>query len=438
MAVYKISGNKELFGTVEISAAKNAVLPVIFCSILTSECLVIENVPLISDVICALEIISELGGSYDWAGDTLKICGGTMHASRITEPAERMRASILCLGPMLARFGSVQLALPGGCRIGARPVDLHIKGLSAMGAEIKIEQGILKASADGLKGGEICLDFPSVGATENLIMASCLADGETVIVNAAQEPEVCDLARLLIKMGADIRGAGEDTLYIKGTAGLHGTRHTPIPDRIEAGTFMTCAAACGGEVRLKRLCPAHLKAVSSKLVECGAIITELEDELIIRREGELKAADVRSLPYPGFPTDLQSQFAALACSAKGTSVIVDTVFEGRNNHVPELLRMGADIMQQEQATIVRGGGLLGGAAVNAPDLRAGAALIIAGLSAKEGAIVEDCGHIDRGYYRLCEKLKAIGAEIERLEEGEQGSSKQGRGGVGGRRPPGRA
>ena len=414
MAVYKISGNKELFGTVEISAAKNAVLPVIFSSILTGEALIIENVPLISDVMCALEIIGELGGSYEWSGDTLKLYGGTMHAARIMEAAKKMRASVLCLGPMLARFGSAQLALPGGCRIGARPVDLHIKGLNVLGAEMKIEQGILKAYAKGLKGGEICLDFPSVGATENLMMAACLAEGETMIVNAAQEPEVCDLARLLIKMGADIRGAGEDTLYIKGRPDLHGARHTPIPDRIEAGTFMMCAAACGGEVRLKRLCPPHLKAVSSKLMECGAIITELEDEIVIKREGELNAADVRSLPYPGFPTDLQSQFAALACSASGTSVIVDTVFEGRSNHVPELLRMGADIMQQEQATIVRGGRLLGGASVNAPDLRAGAALIIAGLSAREGAVVEDCGHIDRGYYKLCEKLRALGAGIERL------------------------
>ena len=230
---------------------------------------------------------------------------------------------------------------------------------------------------------------------------------------------MCDLARLLIKMGADIRGAGEDTLYIKGQNSLHGAQHRPIPDRIEAGTFMICAAACGGEVRLKKLCPAHLKAVSSKLMECGASITEWEDELIVKRNGKLEAADVRSLPYPGFPT-LQSQFAALACSAQGTSVIVDTVFEGRSNHVPELLRMGADIMQQEQATIVRGGGLLGGAAVNAPDLRAGAALIIAGLSAKEGAIVQDLGHIDRGYSTaLAVGLNAeevlTGADIERMD-----------------------
>lgn len=415
MAVYRISGNKELFGTVEISAAKNAVLPVIFASILTAENVIIDNVPLISDVLCALEIINELGGICQWTGDSVRICGESMHAGCIMERAQKMRASVLCLGPMLARFGSAQLALPGGCRIGARPVDLHIKGLNILGADIKIEHGILKASASRLKGGEICLDFPSVGATENLMMAASLAEGETMIVNAAQEPEVCDLARLLIKMGADIRGAGEDTLYIKGRNSLHGAQHRPIPDRIEAGTFMICAAACGGEVRLKKLCPAHLKAVSSKLMECGASITEWEDELIVKRNGKLEAADVRSLPYPGFPTDLQSQFAALACSAQGTSVIVDTVFEGRSNHVPELLRMGADIMQQEQATIVRGGGLLGGAAVNAPDLRAGAALIIAGLSAKEGAIVQDLGHIDRGYYRLCEKLRFLGADIERMD-----------------------
>ena len=203
-------------------------LPVIFYSILTGEALIIENVPLISDVMCALEIIGELGGSYEWSGDTLKLYGGTMHAARIMEAAKKMRASVLCLGPMLARFGSAQLALPGGCRIGARPVDLHIKGLNVLGAEIKIEQGILKAYAKGLKGGEICLDFPSVGATENLMMAACLAEGETMIVNAAQEPEVCDLARLLIKMGADIRGAGEDTLYIKGWPDLHGARHTHL------------------------------------------------------------------------------------------------------------------------------------------------------------------------------------------------------------------
>lgn len=416
MAVYKISGKKELFGTVEISAAKNAVLPVIFSSILTGERIIINNLPLISDVICALDIISELGGTYELNGDVLSICAGTMRAARILEPAKKMRASILCLGPMLARFGNAELAMPGGCRIGARPVDLHIKGFSIMGADIKIEQGILKASADKLTGGEICLDFPSVGATENLMMAACLAQGETVVVNAAQEPEVCDLARMLIKMGADIKGAGEDTVYIKGVSCLHGAEHTPIPDRIEAGTFMTAAAACGGEVRLKNICPAHLKAVGSKLMECGVIITESEDELLVKREGGLNAADIRSLPYPGFPTDLQSQFAALACSAKGTSVIVDTVFEGRSNHVPELLRMGADIMQQEQATIVRGGQLIGGAAVSAPDLRAGAALVIAGLSAKEGAVIEDCGHIDRGYYKLCEKLKALGADIERTDK----------------------
>lgn len=413
MEVYKVKHVKELNGTVEVSKAKNAVLPILFATLLTEEPVTIKNVPMLTDVQCALDIIRDLGGEVsinnnDVTIQNLKISSSIKDYSGI----QKMRASILSAGPLLARVGKIDIIQPGGCSIGVRPIDLHLKGFKELGAKVKLEHGSIKASAGHLTGSEIYLDFPSVGATENIMLAATLAKGETIIRNAAQEPEIVDLANFLISMGASIKGAGEENIVINGVSRLHGTTYTPIADRIEAGSYLTACAICGGEITVTGVIPEHLKAVSIKLMECGADITEFADTIKIRSKGSIKSTDIRSMPYPGFPSDMQSQFSALMTVASGNSVIVDTVFEGRNKHVPELMRMGANIRQEDRTTIITGVKALDGTIVTVPDLRAGAALIIAAMRANGISYVEDAGHIRRGYYMLPEKLNALGASIQ--------------------------
>jgi len=415
MCIYKIEGGIPLQGQVEISCAKNAVLPMIFASLLTTEEVKIKNVPLLSDVQTSLQILQLLGGEYT-SGAELCLHNRTLRTSQAPYEAVRsMRASILAMGPLLARMGNVSIALPGGCAIGARPVDLHLKGLTALGADIQLEHGTLQARAKTLHGSQIYLDFPSVGATENIMMAAVLAQGETILNNAAAEPEVEDLANFLCAMGARICGQGSDTIIIEGVNTLHSVQYQPIADRIEAGTFLAAAAACGGDVTLTHINPEHIRAAIAKLTECGAALSETTNSVRIQAAGRPRKIDIKSLPYPGFPTDLQAQFCALASVANGASVIVETVFEQRYNHIAELVRMGADIKIDERTAIINGVEILSGTHVCAPDLRGGAALVIAGLCANGTTELRDEGHLQRGYDHIESKLTQLGAKISLTE-----------------------
>ena len=327
-----------------------------------------------------------------------------------------MRASFLIMGPLLAKYGTAKIPLPGGCPIGTRPVDLHLKGFMALGAEVEIGHGFVKAKAEnGLIGKDIYLDFPSVGATENIMMAATLAKGETVIENAATEPEIVDLAAFLKKMGAKISGAGTDTVKITGVNSLHGARHTIIPDRIEAGTFMTAAAITGGEVNIKNVVPEHVKGISAKLKEMGVDVTENKDSILVAGKKGISPTDIKTMPYPGFPTDMQAQFTSLMSTIKGTSIVTETVFENRFIYTPHLIRMGANIKLDGRTAVVEGGKKLKGASVNATDLRAGAALVLAGLAAQGETEVADIEHIERGYVNFEKKLQKLGANIEKME-----------------------
>ncbi len=419
MSRFIISEGVPLKGNVRISGAKNSVLPIIAASLLADGQSIIDEVPYLNDVKIMCELVESLGACVELSGKDglLKINAGCIeNATAPYELVNKLRASFLVMGPLLAKTGNARISLPGGCAIGSRPVDLHLKGFAAMGATINQGHGYIEARVDGkLKGSKIYLDFPSVGATENIMMAAALADGQTLIENAAIEPEIVDLATYLTSMGADIKGAGTDTIKINGVPDLKPANHSVIPDRIEAGTFMVAAAITGGDVLIENVVPDHLKPVSAKLREAGVEISEDLTSIHIKA-AELKAVDIKTHPYPGFPTDMQSQMTSLMSRAKGTSMVIETIFENRFMHVCELKRMGANIRIEGRSAIIEGCCKLTGAQVKATDLRAGAALVLAGLAAEGTTEITDIDHIERGYVSIDEKLKALGAKIERVDE----------------------
>ncbi|ALU91178.1 UDP-N-acetylglucosamine 1-carboxyvinyltransferase protein [Herbaspirillum rubrisubalbicans M1] len=411
-----IRGGQRLSGDLTISGAKNAALPILCAGLLTDGDLVLSNVPHLQDVITITRLMKQMGLRVRENGEHLVLNGNDITRPEAPyELVKTMRASILVLGPLLARFGQAKVSLPGGCAIGSRPVDQHIKGLQAMGAEIHIEAGYIHARAKRLKGARIVTDMITVTGTENLLMAAALAEGETVLENAAREPEVGDLANLLVKMGAKIEGIGTDRLVIQGVDKLHGAEHEVIADRIETGTFLCAVAATGGDVTLHRTRAGLLDAALDKLREAGAILTSGEDWIRIQMARRPKAVSFRTTEYPGFPTDMQAQFMALNCLAEGTSHVTETIFENRFMHVQELNRLGAAIDVEGNTAIVTGVEKFLGAPVMATDLRASASLVIAGLAAQGETVVERIYHLDRGYDRMEAKLSAIGADIERIK-----------------------
>lgn len=417
MAKLIIEDRCALKGTVKVHCAKNAILPIMAASLLTGDKCVLKEVPYLDDVEIMEEVVRSIGAEVERMNGRLTVSAADIKNFEADyELIRKMRASFLIMGPMLARIGKVKISLPGGCAIGTRPIDLHLKGFSAMGANITLGHGYIEAYADQLKGDTIYLDFPSVGATENLMMAACLAQGLTVIENAAEEPEIVDLANFLNKMGACIKGAGTDTVRIEGVKELKGTTHIAIPDRIEAGTFMVAAAATGGDVVIDGVVTEHLKPVTAKLKEMGAEVTEHERSIRVKAAERLNPVDIKTMPYPGFPTDMQSQMMSSMCTAKGTSIATETVFENRFMHINELKLMGAKIKVDGRSAIIEGCDRLSGAKVKATDLRAGAALAIAGLCAEGRTEISDIYHIDRGYIKIEEKLQKLGAPIRRVEE----------------------
>jgi len=411
-----IEGGRPLKGTVKISSAKNAVLPVIAASLLTeSEC-IIEDAPELEDVKVMTEVLNSLGAKALREGDSIKISAGTIDSFEAPyDLVRKMRASFLVMGPLLARKGRARISMPGGCAIGSRPIDLHLKGFAALGANIELGHGFVEAKCDKLKAATIYLDFPSVGATENIMMAAALAEGQTTIGNAAKEPEIIDVANFLNSMGAKIRGAGTDIIKIEGVKELSGISYTVIPDRIETGTYLVAGAITGGNVLLENVVPEHLKPVIAKLIECGADITEEPEGLRVIGCERPVASDVKTMPYPGFPTDMQAQIMAFLSKACGTSMVIETVFENRYMHVEELKRMGAKIKIEGRSAVVEGVEKLSGAPVKATDLRAGAALILAGLAAEGTTKVMHTYHIDRGYVDIVGKLKNLGANIKKVD-----------------------
>ncbi|MCG0275440.1 MAG: UDP-N-acetylglucosamine 1-carboxyvinyltransferase [Thermosediminibacteraceae bacterium] len=416
MASFIIEGGVQLKGTVRASSAKNAVLPVMAASLLAeSEC-IIDDVPELEDAKVMREVLSALGAKCERKERALKINPANVNAIEAPyELVRKMRASFLVMGPLLAKFGRAKISLPGGCAIGSRPIDLHLKGFSALGAEIELGHGFVEAKCEKLKGNVIYLDFPSVGATENIMMAAVMAEGQTVIENAAKEPEIVDLANFLNSMGAHIRGAGTDVIKIEGVKSLKGISYTVIPDRIEAGTYLIAGAITCGDVLVENVVAEHIKPLIAKLVECGVEITECEDGIRVVGKGRPNAVDVKTMPYPGFPTDMQAQMMAYLSLCTGTSVIIETVFENRFMHVEELKRMGAKIRIEGRSAIIEGVEKLYGAPVKATDLRAGAALILAGLAAEGTTEVMNAHHVDRGYERIVEKLQGLGAKIRRAD-----------------------
>lgn len=422
MEAFKVIGGKPLRGEVTISGAKNAALPILMSALLSKTPVVFSNVPQLNDILTTVKLLGQLGAKTQWLSENrLKI-----DASNITQCCapydlvKTMRASILVLGPLLARMGHAEVSLPGGCAIGARPVNLHIQGLKAMAADIDVENGYIVANKKGrLVGANIFMDIVSVTGTENLMMAAALADGTTVIENAAREPEIVDLARCLISMGAKITGAGTDTLTIEGVSELHGSEYSVMPDRIETGTFLVAAAVTQGTVKCLNTDPRALEAVLSKLTEAGAKITTGansagEEWIELSMSQKPKAVNVKTAPHPAFPTDMQAQFMTMNVLAEGTATVIETIFENRFMHVPELQRMGADIALEGNTAIVKGVDSLTGAQVMATDLRASASLVIAGLVAKTPTQVDRIYHIDRGYLKIEDKLQALGADITRI------------------------
>lgn len=412
-----IQGGRRLSGTVKISGAKNAVLPVIAASLLASTPSVIEEIPDLDDVKTITEVLQYLGLNTRREPGRLFIDStGIKSCEASYELVRKMRASFLVMGPLLSRFQEARISQPGGCAIGTRPIDLHLKGFEALGAEIIQGHGFIEARAPkGLQGAKIYLDFPSVGATENIMMAASLANGRTIIENAAQEPEIVDLANYLNAMGANVRGAGTNAIRIEGVKNLTGTTYAVIPDRIEAGTYMVAAAITGGDVLLKNVLFEHLKPLVAKLKEAGVAIEQDVDQMRVTASGGLRAVDIKTLPYPGFPTDMQAQFMALMSVADGSSVVSETVFENRFMHVDELKRMGATIRVDGRIAMLDGVKRLTGCPVTATDLRAGAALVLAGLTAEGQTEIGSVYHIDRGYDRIVDKLQGLGADISRRE-----------------------
>lgn len=403
---------KHLSGSVDIHGAKNSALPIIAATLLTDKKCILNSVPDLSDVENMLQILNSLGYKYIINGSSYTIIPEKITSLKTDyEQTNKLRASFLISGPLLAKYGQVQISYPGGCQIGSRPVDLHLKGFECLGAKIEKKHGYIDISCDKLKGSKIYLDFPSVGATENLIMAASLANGQTIIENCAVEPEIVDLASFINSMGGDVSGAGTDTIKINGVKKLIGCEHTVIPDRIEAGTYMVAAAITKGNIKINNIIVDHLRPVCAKLKEIGAEIKENNSSIEIMCDKALKPTDIKTLPYPGFPTDMQAQFTSLFSSIKGTSIVTETIFENRFQHICELKRMGANIKIDGRCAVIEGA-KLSGAKVCATDLRAGAALVLAGLNADGETEIEHSELITRGYYNFCENLNSLGADIK--------------------------
>ena len=410
-----ITGGRPLSGEVAISGAKNAALPILCAALLSDEPLVLTNVPRLNDIGTMLKLLAQMGVKVEREGNTV-----TLDAKDLDNPlapyelVKTMRAAVLVLGPLMSRIGHAKVSLPGGCAIGARPVDQHIKGLQAMGAEIHVEHGYIDAKGGKLRGARIFTDMVTVTGTENLMMAACLAEGETVIENAAREPEIVDLANCLVSMGAQISGAGTDVIRIRGVARLRGATHRIMPDRIETGTYLCAAAVTGGNIRLTGTTTNYIDAVVDKLMDAGCDVGSERDAITLKAPSRLKAVSLRTAPYPAFPTDMQAQFMALNVVAEGTAIIRETIFENRFMHAVELIRLGANIKIDGNTAVVTGVDKLQGATVMATDLRASASLIIAGLVAEGETLVDRIYHLDRGYEQLEEKLGALGATVKRV------------------------
>ncbi|MDD6995987.1 MAG: UDP-N-acetylglucosamine 1-carboxyvinyltransferase [Candidatus Borkfalkiaceae bacterium] len=417
MDKFIVQGGLKLFGAAEIQAAKNAVLPLLAASVLTDEKVILHNVPSISDVENMLHILSELGCVITRAQGSVIIDGKNAVSHELPASLTReLRSSVFMLGSVLTRFHRAKISYPGGCDIGLRPIDLHLSGLKRLGVTIIEENGYVICSADKIRGADILLDFPSVGATENIMLAAVKAEGETVIRNAAKEPEIADLQNFLLSMGAKVKGAGSGTVIIEGVKALHGVEYTPIRDRIEAGTFLIAAACCGGEIETRGVTEENIAALLHKLRENGCKITVKGDKIRLQSSGRLKSASlVQTLPFPGFPTDLQAQYTALSATARGTTVVEENLFETRYKYAGELKKMGADVTVRGRTAVIRGVDKLHGASVTASDLRGGAALVIAALNAEGESNVFDLSHIDRGYALFSEKLSGLGARIRRVK-----------------------
>lgn len=417
MEEYIIKGGKPLVGEVTIGGAKNAALGILAAAIMTDETVTIDNLPDVRDINVLLQAMEGIGAHIERVDrHVVRINGSNIGSVNIDyEYIRKIRASYYLLGALLGKYKKSQVALPGGCNIGSRPIDQHIKGFKALGATVQVDQGMIDAKADKLTGNHIYLDVVSVGATINIMLASCMAEGKTIIENAAKEPHIVDVANFLNSMGASIKGAGTDVIRIKGTDSLHGSEYSIVPDQIEAGTFMVAAAATKGDVLLKNVIPKHLEAITAKLVEIGAEVEEFDDAVRVIAKKRLGSTHVKTLPYPGFPTDMQPQIATLLALSEGTSIVTESIFENRFKYVDELARMGASITVEGNTAIIDGIGEFKGAIVSAPDLRAGAALVTAGLVADGFTYVDQIQYIQRGYECFEEKLRGLGASIERVD-----------------------
>ena len=421
MEQFIMKGGNPLVGEVTIGGAKNAALGILAASIMTDEDVLIENLPDVRDINVLLEAIQEIGASVDRIDrHTVKINASDIHEVSVDdEYIRRIRASYYFIGALLGKYKSAQVPLPGGCNIGSRPIDLHIKGFRALGAKVEIERGAVLAHAIDLVGSHIYLDKVSVGATINIMMAAALAEGQTIIVNVAKEPHVVDVANFLNSMGANIKGAGTDIIRIKGVRKLHGTEYSIIPDQIEAGTFMCAAAATRGDITVRNVIPKHLEAISAKLLEIGCEVVEFDDAVRVVGKPKQRHTNINTLPYPGFPTDMQPQMTVTLALAEGTSIVTESIFENRFKYVDELARMGGSIKVEGNVAIIGGVDGFTGAQVNAPDLRAGAALVIAGLAAESFTVVDEIGYIQRGYEHFEEKLRGLGAQIEKVDSDKE-------------------
>ena len=427
MTKYVIEGGNPLYGNIEISGAKNAAVAILPAALLVDGPCRIENIPQISDVTLILQILRELGASVRTINrTTVEIdCSSVRNQPVPYELARKIRASYYLIGALLGRFGKAEVPPPGGCDLGGRPIDQHIKGFVAMGAQVEVQGGMIRAQAKGgrLTGGPVYLDMVSVGATMNIMLSAVRAAGNTVIENAAKEPHIVDLANFLNSMGADIMGAGTDVIKIRGVDRLHGGSYSIIPDQIEAGTYMAAVTAAGGEVLIRNVIPKHLDCITAKLAEMGAEIEEHDDAVLVRRTGPIHRTNIKTMPYPGFPTDMQAQIAAALCLAQGTSVITEGVWDNRYRYVDELRRMGAQIQVDGKVAVIEGVDHLTGAPVRACDLRAGAAMIIAGLAARGRTEVDHIYHIERGYEDIVRKLSAVGANIRLVHEPDEEAQK---------------
>ena len=426
MEKYVIRGGRQLHGEIEVSGAKNAAVAIIPAALMVDGVCRLENIPQISDADMLLTILEHLGARVRTVNkSTVEIdCTDVRYTDAPYDLMRKIRASYYLIGAMLGRFGAAKTTMPGGCNLGARPIDQHIKGMEALGAEVEVAGGFVYASTpDGLlHGARIYLDKVSVGATMNIILAASLARGRTVIENCAKEPHIVDLANFLNSMGADVRGAGTDSIKVNGVERLHGGSYTIIPDQIEAGTYMVACAAAGGEVKIKNVIPRHLESISAKLREMGVVIIEGEDSVVVKSSGKLRRVNVKTMPYPGFPTDMQPQVATALCLASGTSVITEGIYDNRFKYTNELRKMGAQIQVDGRTAVIEGGSRLSGAPVAACDLRAGAAMVIAGLCAEGTTYVEDIHYIERGYENFVGKLRSLGADIALVSEPDEPGS----------------